>query len=269
MARKEARRGRSSPATPRPESVELRSGDPEHGGFPIAPVRPPVADRRLPLAAVLVVALIGLAVVKPWATPGDEAARSGPADPRPAPSVVDTSSPTPGPTPDTAADLAGPVCLGAGGWEIASLETWRDHDVRVWRAVDPIGQAAGPLDPRIPTAPAVGLEIRALGWCAPAYGPDRPVGPAQVTAWIVIDGVAHELELRQILPEEGATYLAAVYVPVAPCPLGTTCPRSATRSVTQPWPSGRVVFRYEDLGGRTTTWFGADAMLSTEPGVTP
>jgi hypothetical protein len=261
MARDETTGRKRRSSRPRPESIDLRSGDPEQAGFPTAPVRPPVGERRLPVAAILVVALIGLAVVKPWAAPRGETARSGPAVPRPRPSAIDSAPPTPAPTADTAADLAGPICLGASAWRIASLELWRDQDVRVWRSIEPIDEATGPLDPAIPTAPAVGLKIRALGWCAPAYGPERPVGPAEVEAWIVIDGVAHELELRQTLPAEGTTYLAAVYVPVARCALGTTCPPSATMS-PQPWTSGRIVFRYRDLGRRTTAWFGADAMLS-------
>jgi hypothetical protein len=268
MARDERRDGKPRSPVPRPESIELRSGDPEQAGFPMAPVRLPVADRRIPVAAIVVVALIGLAVVKPWATPGGETARTEQAVPRPRPSAIDTASPTPGPTADMAAELAGPICLGAGAWRIVSLELWRDQDVRVWRSIEPIHEASGPLDPAIPTAPAVGNEIGALGWCAPTYGRDRPNGPAQVEAWIVMDGVAHDLELRQVLPEEGTTYLAAVYVPVGRCALGTTCAPAATMS-PQPWTSGRIVFRYRDLGSGTTAWFGADAMLSDAVPRTP
>jgi len=247
--------------SPRPESIELEAATPESSGFPVRPVRPPVRDRGLSVAAALVVALIGLAVLKPWAVDHAGTAPDGPAVPRPRPPASRAPA-TPGPTADTAADLAGPVCLGAGAWRIASLEIWRDHEVRVWRAIEPIGAAGGPLDPAIPTAPVVGLEIRALGWCAPAYGAERPVGPAQVTAWIVVDGVAHELELRQVLPEHGATDLAAIYVPMGRCALDEPCASPADRAAPQAWTSGRVVFRYEDLGSGATAWFGADTVLS-------
>jgi hypothetical protein len=261
MARRDEANRRSTPAAPRPESVELPTGGPEEAGFPVAPIRPPAGERGLSVAAILVVILIGFAVAKPWADPAVESERQPPvARPRPAPTPAGPA--TPGPTADTAADLAAPICLGAGAWRIASLETWQDTDVRVWRAIEPIAEASGPLDPAIPTAPAVGLEIRALGWCAPAFGPARPVGPAVVETWIVIDGVARHLELRQVLPEAGTTYLGGLYVPVGPCPIDASCPPAATRDVPQPWTSGRIVFRFEDVGAGTTAWFGADAMLS-------
>ena len=263
MARRDEANSRSTPAAPRPESVELPAADvgDEQAGFPVAPVRPPVGGRGFPIAAIVVVILIGFAVAKPWAGPGGESARQ-PLVARPQAVASPAGLATPGPTADTAADLAAPICLGAGAWRIASLETWRDNDVRVWRAIEPSAAASGPLDGAIPTVPAVGVEIRALGWCAPVYGPARPVGPATVEAWLVINGVARDLTLRRVLPEAGATYLGGLYVPVGPCPFDASCAPTATRAAPQPWTSGRIVFRYEDLGAGTTAWFGADAMLS-------
>ena len=192
------------PTPPELQSDEddLGPGDPERGRqppaelrFPISSVRPTVTDRGLSVAAALVALVIGLAVVKPWvpASTAPPAAVAPAGEPR---AAGPTAAATPRPTNDTAVALAGPICLGAGAWRVASLETWRDQDVRVWRAVEPIADATGPLDPAIPTVPVVGLEIRALGWCAPAYGPNRPVGPALLQGWIVINGAAHELDLR-------------------------------------------------------------------------
>ena len=263
----------SDPAPPPPaDRPDGAPADPEPGrlapeqiGFPVRQVRPPIADRGLSIAGGLAALVIGIAFLKPWGSMGDT--------PTPGPRRVTataTAGPTPRPTDDSADGLAGPVCLGAGAWRIASVETWRNQDVRVWRAIEPIGEASGPLDPAIPTAPVVGLEILALGWCAPVYGAERPVGPAQVDGWIVLDGVAHLLELRQVLPARGSTALAGLYVPVAPCALGVPCEPAQTRFVTQRWETGRVVFRYEDRGAATTLWFGADVELYAPagPGVT-
>ena len=180
-----------------------------------------------------------------------------------------TAAETPQPTEDTAVGLAGPVCLGADAWRVASLETWREQDVRVWRAVEPIADAIGPLDPAIPTVPVVAIAVEALGWCAPGYGPERPVGPVLVEGWIVIDGVASELELRQVVPAGGTTPLAALYQPIARCALGESCTPQQTRRVPQRWVAGRVVFRYEDRGAAAAVWFGADVELYAPAGRPP
>lgn len=265
------------PTPPELQSDEddLGPGDPERGRqppaelrFPISSVRPTVTDRGLSVAAALVALVIGLAVVKPWvpASTAPPAAVAPAGEPR---AAGPTAAATPRPTNDTAVALAGPICLGAGAWRVASLETWRDQDVRVWRAVEPIADATGPLDPAIPTVPVVGLEIRALGWCAPAYGPNRPVGPALLQGWIVINGAAHELDLDQVLPARGTTPLAALYQPIAPCALGTTCTPGETRPRPQRWEMGRVVFRYEDRGAAASAWFGADIELYVPAGGPP
>lgn len=178
------------------------------------------------------------------------------------------ATPTPRPTDDSADGLADPVCLGAGAWRVASLETWRTQRVRVWRAVEPIGDARGPLDPTIPTVPVVALEIEALGWCAPAYGPDRPLGPAQVTAWFVAGGTAAELQLRQVLPTRATTPIAALYELRDGCLPRLACPVTPAGPVTLPWATGRVVFRYEDLGAHRVAWFAADIDIVV-PGMAP
>src|SRR5258708_1263821 len=147
------------------------------------PVRPPIDEGRLSAALGVVLVLLLVAILKPWA--GGTTQPTGRL-------IAGTAEPvaiTPSPTEDlTAEGLASPICLGTGAWRIASLERWRTQDVRVWRAIDPIDTASGPLDPAIASVPIVAIELTALGWCAPAFGPDLPVGPASVTAWSVRDG---------------------------------------------------------------------------------
>jgi hypothetical protein len=220
------------------------------------PVRPPLDDGRLSAALGVVLVLLFAAILKPWAGATAEPTTrlfSG----TPEPAVI-----TPAPTEDlTAEGLANPICLGTGAWRIASLERWRTQDVRVWRAIDPIDAASGPLDPAIPSVPIVALELTGLGWCAPAFGPDLPVGPASVTAWSVRDGKATPLQLRQVRPADGVTPIAALYVPLTLCPEPTICAPLLPAPIPRPWATERVVFRYLDGGTGRTTWFAADVVI--------
>ena len=243
-----------------PEAPELRDRGSrgvrlhDAGALSVVHAEKRSARAVVPVATGIVVLLLGLAIAKPWDTGiGDRPAR-----PARTQAVIVASGP-PEPTPDVASTLAGPVCLGAEAWRVTSRETWRAQEVRVWRAVEPIADAVGPLDPAIPSVPIVAVELDALGWCAAAYGPDRPVGPAIVTAWFVTGRSARELALQRVQPEAD-TPIAALYVPVAACDTLAPCPSGGPQRPVA-WPAGRVVFRYEDAGAGTVAWFAADIVL--------
>ena len=198
------------------------------------------------------VALLAVAILKPWG--GGSTVPSV----RPVAVAPAAIAATPLPTEDrTAEGLAAQICLGAGAWEVVSLETWRTRDVRVWRAIEPIPAADGPADPAIPSVPVGAQEVAALGWCAPSFGPRRPTGPAKVSAWSVRNGVATDLALRQVQPA-AVTALAALYVPLTSCPDRTICAPLLPDPVPGPWTTGRVVFHYVDGGGTTDAWLAAD-----------
>lgn len=224
----------------------------------LATVRLPhrAGDRRLTTAIWTVAVLVALAVLKPWGV-GSPEPIGGPAG------LPATANPaTPVPTEDRTADgLASAVCLGAGAWQIASLETWRTQDVRVWRAIEPIAGASGADDPAIPAVPIVALQVAALGWCAPAYGPNRPAGPATVTAWYVRDGLVTDLHLHQVRPPEGVTQLGGLYVPLTACPEQAICAPLLREPVPGAWVTGRVVFRYLDEASGAVSWLAADVEI--------
>jgi hypothetical protein len=256
---------------PDAEPQDLDAAD---GRLIVARVRPRIRDSRLSGAVGAVALLVGLAILKPWGVGAPSPSRA----PRLAtPSAVAV---TPEPTADVSAEgLASPICLGAGGWRVVSLETWRTQDVRVWRAIEPAPAATGPLDPEIPSVPIVAVELTALGWCAPAYGPAKPVGPATVTAWWVDEGVATALLLEQLQPAVGVTPIAALYRPLGGCPTNLRCaaplaspasPGGAAASPPRPehgaWTTGRVVFHWVDEGAGTEAWLAADiAIIDAAP----
>ena len=204
----------------------------------VARVQAPPSAPRLSAAMWLVAAFVLAAVLKPWGGGGPVAATLRP-------DLAVPIAVTPVPTEDrTATGLAVATCLGTGAWRVASLETWRNRDVRVWRAIDPVAAATGPLDPAIPAVPVVADVLSGLGWCAPAFGPDLPVGPARVRAWLVVDGVARVVALRQVQPVDGVTPIAALYLPSSGA-----------------WTSGLVVFEYRDSGTGAARWFAAELRI--------
>jgi hypothetical protein len=228
------------------------------------PVRPPIDEGRLSTTLGIVLVLVALMILKPWAGGGATPAL---------PISLTTAEPvpvTPVPTEDrTAEGLAAPICLGTGAWRVASLEQWQTQDVRVWRAIEPIGSATGPLDTAIPSVPIVAIQLTALGWCAPAFGPDLPVGPATVTAWTVQGAEATPLQLQQVRPPDGVTPIAALYVPLTLCPEPTICAPPLPSPAPRPWATERVVFQYRDAGSARVEWFAADVqILPAPPGAT-
>jgi len=234
-------------------------------GFRLATerVRPPTAAPWLATVAAVAI-VVAAAILKPWGW--------GAAEPS-APTRAASAGPaavTPVPTEDRSAQgLAAPICLGTGGWRVTSLETWQTQDVRVWRAIEPVAAVTGPLDPAIPSVPIVAIQLVALGWCAPAFGPDLPVGPAEVTAWSVQAGVATQIELQQVRPVDGVTPIAALYIPLSLCPEPTICAPLLPRPEPRPWATERVVFRYRDVPVDRTLWFAADVTIIPPPAPSP
>ena len=187
----------------------------------------------------LVAAFVVIAVLKPWGGAGRATATLRP-------DAVAAPERTPVPTEDrSATGLALPICLGTGAWRIVTLETSLNRNVRVWRAIEPVATATGPLDPTIPSVPVVADVLSGLGWCAPAFGDDQPVGPARVRAWLVLDRYVEPVTLRQVQPEHGTTPIAALYLPAS----GS-------------WMSGRIVFEYTDAGTDAVRWFAADLKIT-------
>jgi hypothetical protein len=202
------------------------------------------------IVALITVGFIGLAFAKPWAT---------------APALQSATGPTPAaaakPHDNEPAAAAGPaasvkavqkLCLDPGSWRTATIEQWdADQTVRVWRAVEP-RSATGPTDPGIDVVPAVGETVPAIGYCAPAMGPERPGGPAAVSAWRVDGDVATPVALRQIAPVGVVSEFGALFGPPDARAAG--------------WPSGVYVFQFAELAaGAEARWFAVDVRSTIAP----
>lgn len=201
---------------------------------------------RLTRWALVVAVALAIVLVKPWdlgdalSTPGDQgrtaAATRGP-------SLVPTA------TPDRAEALVETFCLDRGRWLIASIERWRDQTIRVWRALDPATAASGPEDPAIPVMPVVSEGVLELGWCAPSYGDERPIGHASIATWRISGTATHELALMRGRPSDAATPFGALYA----------APRRPLSSRSATWPEGRYVFRHRTDDG-AERWFSIDVV---------
>jgi len=125
---------------------------------------------------VVVVALVILAVVKPWGP-----VRPSPAPPEPgiavatppvvAPSAGDPVAPAP---PPKSATPAFP-CYWPTGWRVVVLDRELGWTVRTWIAVAPV-ISSSPPDRDIPRVSLAGSDPIAVGFCAPASG-------AEAAAW--------------------------------------------------------------------------------------
>jgi hypothetical protein len=228
--------------TPEPFRFEARVGRVD---------RPPVA------IAVVLVAFVLLAIAKPW---GGERPSAGAVAPPLRPLRPATAAPTiakesvaPADDSDGVAAVAD-FCLEPGSWRTATIETWRDQTVRVWRAVTPVS-ATGPDDHSIPTVPAVGTSIPAIGYCAPGAGGDQPIGPVSVEAWRLESGGAAPVDLRPIDPNGVDSAFGGLYGP----------PSAAGLDPAASWADGIIVFRHADAGTGIERWFGIEIRGVSEP----
>lgn len=136
-----------------------------------------------PVVAVVGVAAIVVALLKPWTTAEPVATLLPVGSVAPAVAVV-TAAPIP--TVPTAESAASGLCFGVAEWRVVAAEIWSDRPVRAWIAAD--GRIAhDPLDPNIAFTPVVASSVPSLGFCAPVVGDDRPPADAVVALWRLDD----------------------------------------------------------------------------------
>jgi hypothetical protein len=176
------------------------------------------------VAAAAVVALLAVAVLKPW----------GPPAPRPtanAAATANASAQRAAATPDRAAGSI--TCWSQQEWRAVTVERSAGRAIVSWMAVAPV-MVEGPDDPRIPLLRVVADRVTGLGYCAPATIPTAADAlGTSMTAWLRSDdGEAVQLgplEPAAVLSEDAAvvfrlagsswrpgTYVVQVLAPVAP-----------------------------------------------------
>jgi hypothetical protein len=227
-------------------STDLEPFDDDVDRLPAVSVRVRTArpSPAVPISVALIVAFLGLAIIKPWggtASPSEDRGRSAP----PRPATLDQPSGVAGPTPVVDREQAiADECHAPYGWRIVTNERWQGREVRIWWAVSPV-ESKSAFNPSIPFLSIVSDAILQLGYCAPLFAPDRPASTESVGIWR-IDPEAQTAEAihpTQIAPPFDDS-VVAIWAP----------PGSATAGDVS-WPTGRYVF---GVGGR---WFGVDLRI--------
>lgn len=225
---------------------------------------------RLPMAiAGLVVALVAVAIAKPWAGADQAQPDQAPASAL----LVAVDAPKPTSLPPGAADAAeaivaakraqlaaGQVECGSSDWRIVTLGDFVGWTARTWIAITPV-EAAGPGDASIPDLWLGESDIAGLGACAPSASPGA-VGRASriVAAWRQsADGTGTAAFGRVTLAELDPLPSGG--------PAGTRSP--APRSVTElfrpvpaaprgRWPAGRYVLLLASPDPDSGRWIAVD-----------
>lgn len=212
--------------------------------------------------AVIALALLMIAILKPWSSPAN--LPSAPRQPPPpVPSLpalaARTSLPAADAGPTTVLRPDGPDdlrCLWPGGWRLVTIERGAAREVRTWIVVAPLA-ASGPLDPRFDPVRITSTTLLGVGLCAPARGPGA-------APWMA---TAPRIVALWRLPGEGAGPLVPLPPTLPPVPLaGATTgdpydgPANSAlggrlavlyRSPLGPgaWPPGRYVFMVGQAAG--------------------
>jgi hypothetical protein len=215
-------------------------------------------DRRPLMGAIVVVAALVLAVLKPWGGPDDasRAVESGALSAGAAGVAVASTDPaaTPAATP-RGYDAPGGQCYPGADWRLFAIEMNSGRRLRHWLTIEPAA-AASPDDPAVPFARIVTDRLLALGFCVGSgrAGPGPLVG---VRAWALAAGggvVPISLTpLADYMPRE--PNLGAVYRP-------PSAPRGAAGAE---WSPGRYVFSVRQ--GPTEAderWFGVEVVVAPQ-----
>jgi hypothetical protein len=150
------------------------------------------AGRRPLVIAVVLLGLVALSIVKPWAGPDPVRPAESPA-PIPAAFVLPLA-------PSSARDSAeaaltagvlratepsplapGQIACGSADWRIVTLGGFTDWTVRTWIAIAPV-EASGPGDASIPVLSLGHSDVAGLGACASAGGVAAPGRASRIVA---------------------------------------------------------------------------------------
>jgi hypothetical protein len=236
------------------------------------------------IVTAAIVALLVLAIVKPWSFGASGGPATGSSIVRPSRSP-DAALLTPSASPRPPEDPNGMLCLSGDTEQVVLLERWAGNEVRSW-IVATDRAADGPLDPGITRIAIYSGHVIGLGICAPeAIGGSVAAG-AQIQDVQVLSQGERGLEARDLgLPDRisattdtpdaavlyGAPHAAPIGASPRPDPAASDGPTPATSGsgpTVTTWPTGAYVIAFVfpgDPSGRVR-WLRVDLLGSVGPG---
>lgn len=237
--------------------------------FRVETVRVRHTGRRPPAIAALVLVLVAVAIVKPWAGADRTQPDNAPASPLPVAinAPIPTSSP---PGPAETADVSivrppgqlapGQVECGSSDWRIVTLGDFGGRTVTTWIAITPV-QASGPGDPSIPDLSLGESDVAGMGACAPATWSGAPGRASRiVAAWRQSAGSASTATFGRVALADLDTVplggLAGAGSPAPPSVTELLRPFPATQPGR--WPAGRYVLLLASPDPDPDRWIAVD-----------
>lgn len=209
---------------------------------------------RWPLTvAVLLVAAIGVSILKPWADAGSGAPRASataPGDRRAVPPPAASAGPAMSgesgtPSQDPISNISG-ACYYGLAWRLFTTDTTSNGLVHTWYGLQPI-PAVRPADPTIPVIEVHSQTLQELGYC-PKSLPNGQALALETHAWKLLEGEApRPLELHASTRTALAkTDRGTIYMP----------PSAGPGAAPAVWASGIYIFQVtiESLSS-TEEWF--------------
>ena len=188
--------------------------------------------------ALVGLALILVAIVKPWGGPAAAPSAVAPPPDR-QPVAVE-------PTP--AGPVVDPAC-SSGRWPIEADERWAGQVVRTWLLTDAV-TADGPADPRIRFVVVAAQQVVSLGYCPPYDDDVRPNDALSIYRLSPLPIVVPTVPIR--MSHEANADANLLFRPAAPAgassPSGASSapgPGSSLPAGPPTWPAGRYVLLVE------------------------
>ena len=228
-------------------------------GAGVEVVRIRQGQSRLPMAlAGLLVAGLGVALLKPWGEPASSALASpesaaqavfgapGPDAPNQNTGVSSGGIPGEVGSSIVVAPAVDEDCYAGTAWRLFTLQRDFGRQARWWLRLETASVATGPLDPGIPVTRVSTQQAIGVGFCAP-YRSGVGSAVSGVEAWRLDSGGRAVPVMLDPLPGsqpiDGHGGLYAPPTPVA-LPSGPA------------WQPGRYVFQVLSRKGEAATWFG-------------